>query len=129
MGQNEMAAPTGKRHATLVYTDVPEYLKRVCEQRRRDTGQDQWPSLSPWETAEIQTPEQAWVRLVGVLTPLEWLDLGGPDTLNRIVRYLDPSELRNIRGPYAVRVEAERDRLGILLWRHLILQREATRRR
>jgi hypothetical protein len=107
----------------------PEYLKRIWERRVSETGRYEWQPLSASDTADIQTVDQAWERLVGELTPTEWLDLGGPQALRKIIRYLDPDELHNIRGPYAVKSVAERNRLGTLLWRRLALQREAARSR
>jgi hypothetical protein len=107
----------------------PEYLKRIWDQRVRESGRYDWPSLPASETAEIETVDQAWERLVGELMPSEWLDLGGPETLYKLIRYLDPDEMHTIRGPYAVKGEAERNRLGTLLWRRLVLQREAARSR
>jgi hypothetical protein len=107
----------------------PEYLKRVWDQRVRESGRYEWPAEPASETIDIQTVDQAWERLVGELTPLEWLDLGGPETLHKLIRYLDPDELHTIRGPYTVKKEKERTRLGILLWRRLVLEREAARSR
>jgi len=107
----------------------PEYLRRVWERRVTESGRYEWPSLSASETSDIQTVDQAWERLVGELTPTEWVDLGGPQSLRKIIRYLDPDELHNIRGPYAVKSDAERNRLGALVWRRLALEREAARSR
>jgi hypothetical protein len=107
----------------------PEYLKRIWAGRASETGRYEWQPLSASDTAEILTVDQAWVRLVGDLTPAEWLDLGGPEELRKLIRYLDPDELHNIRGPYAVKGGAERNRLGALLWRRLVLEREAARSR
>jgi hypothetical protein len=107
----------------------PEYLRRIWERRVSETGRYEWQPLSAADTVGIETVDQAWERLVGELTPADWLDLGGPQALRKIIRYLDPDELHNIRGPYAVKGDAERDRLGTLLWRRLVLEREAARSR
>jgi hypothetical protein len=107
----------------------PEYLKRIWERRVSETGRYEWQPLSASDTADIETVDQVWDLLVGELTPSEWLDLGGPQELRKIIRYLDPDELHNIRGPYTVKGDTERNRLGALLWRRLALEREAARSR
>jgi hypothetical protein len=133
MAADEARASTTGGGASKVLISLtasrPEYLRRVWERRVSESGRYEWPSLSSSETADIRTVDQAWERLVGQLTPSEWLDLGGPEELPKIIRYLDPDEMHNIRGPYAVKGDAERNRLGTLLWRRLVLEREAARSR
>ena len=129
MPDKETAAPIGNSHIVFRYAQRPEYLRRVYEQWERGNAESERHPLAVGGTADIKTPHEAWVNLVGDLAPGEWLDLGGPETLNRMIRYLDPSELQTVHGPYRVADEGERNRLAILLWRHLVVHREARRSR
>jgi hypothetical protein len=123
MDEEETAAKVAGSLIVL-YADRPAYLKQVYHDwERLSASAAEWPSLTAWGTPDVETPEEAWHRLIGELSPIEWLQLGGPHTLDRIISYLDPSEFDHIKGPYTVSDEIERRRLAILLWRHLVVYR------
>ena len=122
MDEQDTAAKIGNGLVVLS-AERPAYLKRVYRDRERTGATREQPSVIAGTAPDIQTPQEAWDRLVGELSPVEWLELDGPHTLERIVRYLDPSEFDHIRGPVVVPDEIERNRLAVLLWRQLALHR------